>query len=281
MKYVAIDGGLGNQMFQYAFLLALKRKGHKVNLFLSNNNWEHKAGFELSRVFGIKKTKSLWELLYHNLPIPFRKLFLLTHKTYKDINFRYQQDALTVSGYRYYYGTWQSELYFTDIKSMIQNTYSFNLNMLNKETNRVLQILHTQEYVTISVHVRRGDYQSPAFINGFGDCCTVEYYEHAISYMKAHVKSRILFVFFSDDIQWAKQNIKVDNAVYVNHNHGKDSWQDMYLMSQCTNNIIANSSFSWWGAWLNANPHKIVIAPRHWWKTLEHDDVVPLSWKRM
>lgn len=127
MKYVAVDGGLGNQMFQYAFLLALKAKGYKMCLFLATDQWEHHTGFELCRVFDINRKISYWEKLCRKFPFPFRKIFMLSHKTFKDFNFLYQREALSSNNYDYYYGTWQSELYFKGIRDIILKEFSFNL----------------------------------------------------------------------------------------------------------------------------------------------------------
>lgn len=88
-------------------------------------------------------------------------------------------------------------------------------------------------------------------------------------------------VLFSDDIEWAKQNMQIKNGIFVDWNKSIDSWQDMYLMSLCKHNIIANSSFSWWGAWLNTNPNKIVIAPQQWMKSDSGKDVIPETWIRL
>ena len=116
-------------------------------------------------------------------------------------------------------------------------------------------------------------------MNGFAGVCTPEYYEKAIAYIATKISS-IQFYVFTDDPEWVNANFEIENAIYVQHNTGSDSWQDMYLMSQCKHNIIANSSFSWWGAWLNSNPSKIVIAPTKWWRLFEKDDVVPDEWIR-
>lgn len=88
-------------------------------------------------------------------------------------------------------------------------------------------------------------------------------------------------IIFSDNIEWCRANLSMEDALYVDWNNGVDSWQDMYLMSLCKHNIIANSSFSWWGAWLNENPNKIVIAPKQWMKSDVGVDVIPKTWIRI
>ena len=131
----------------------------------------------------------------------------------------------------------------------------------------------------ISIHVRRDDYLSSKYVSGFGGICTIEYYNKAVERIKEEVIDPVFYI-FSDDINWCRENLKLEQGVFIDWNTGKESWQDMFLMSQCKHNIIANSSFSWWGAWLNSNSEKIVIAPRIWWNGLK-DDVVPDSWIRI
>jgi hypothetical protein len=133
---------------------------------------------------------------------------------------------------------------------------------------------------SVSIHIRRGDYLSSKFVDGFSNICTIDYYNRSIDKIKSNLDLPVFFV-FSDDQEWVKQNIIIKNAFYLNHNIGKNSWQDMYLMSKCKHNIIANSSFSWWGAWLNSNNQKIVIAPKKWWNDFKQDDVVPETWVRL
>ena len=163
MKYIAIDGGLGNQMFQYAFLLALRNRGIKARYLLTNVKWEHTAGFELERLFNIPHESRIWEYLYNYLPIPFRKIFNLTHSSFEGKNFKYQSNALnTAHNYSFFYGTWQTELYFTDIRHILLETFKFNENIISNKTNEIKDILD-QKGPTISVHVRRGDYQSIGF----------------------------------------------------------------------------------------------------------------------
>lgn len=278
MKYVALCGGLGNQMFQYTYLLMLREQGRDVSVFLPSTQWEHPGGFELSRVFGIEYKPCFWEKMYRFSRIT-RKLFSLTHKTYSGKNFRVvDTDFCPPARYGYFFGTWQSERYFVNLERVME-AFRFREDLLNDKTVDLAKLLGKED-VTVSVHIRRGDYLSVTFASGFGNCCPIEYYQRAIDYMKQRF-GNIQFFVFSDDMAWVKENLALDNATYVNWNSGADSWQDMYLMSKCKHNIIANSTFSWWGAWLNSHYDKIVVAPKRWWSTIEHDDVVPESWIRL
>ena len=110
----------------------------------------------------------------------------------------------------------------------------------------------------------------------YGNICTLDYYYKSIEYIINNVNNPTFFI-FSDDITWVKEKINLPNAVYVNHNIGKDSWQDMFLMSCCKHNIIANSSFSWWGAYLNNNPTKIVVSPSIFINSTSKQDIVSES----
>lgn len=138
-----------------------------------------------------------------------------------------------------------------------------------------------KDQITVSVHIRRGDYLQGNNLNYHG-ICGMDYYQNAIEYLQKKEKN-LTFVFFSDDIERVKENFAMGSAYFVDRNVGKDAWQDMQLMSLCKHNIIANSSFSWRGAWLNANPEKIVIAPKHWFANpeLTDQDIVPESWIRL
>ncbi|ULT28973.1 alpha-1,2-fucosyltransferase [Sphingobacterium sp. E70] len=126
------------------------------------------------------------------------------------------------------------------------------------ENIRVQHLIQQQN--AISLHVRRGDYLQESL---FKDICTEEYYQKSIQYMLETNESP-LFIIFSNDIDWCKTHFKDLNAIFVEHNSGNNSFRDLQLMSQCNHHIIANSSFSWWGAWLNDSPDKIVVSPRKW-----------------
>ena len=130
---------------------------------------------------------------------------------------------------------------------------------------------------SISIHIRRGDYLHPKFNHLYGNICTIEYYKEAITILQQKY-ANLHFYIFSDDISWVKENLPIVPSTYIDWNKKEDSWQDMYLMSQCKHNIIANSSFSWWGAWLNNNPNKTVICPSRFMNLNQQSDIVPEDW---
>ena len=135
----------------------------------------------------------------------------------------------------------------------------------------------------VSVHMRRGGYLLPSQQKRYGDGCNPEYYERAMEYVR-NCFPDIKFCFFSDEIDWVKQNYNMENAIYVDSSMFEkyEDWYDMRLMSCCNHNIIANSTFSWWGAYLNPNPDKEVIAPRYWFGDHSRaQDMCPPEWVRM
>lgn len=133
---------------------------------------------------------------------------------------------------------------------------------------------------SVSLHIRRGDYLT-AENSIFQNICTPTYYKNAVSYMNSNVVNPYYFI-FSNDIEWCKNNLNLDNITFVDWNIGVNSYKDMQLMSLCKHNIIANSSFSWWGAWLNNNPNKVVCVPKRWYnnKATVYGEC-PDSWVRI
>lgn len=294
MKIIKIHGGLGNQMFQYAFAKACAiHSGEDVYLDISNytKNINNKKGidsihngYELKRLFNIdlpeadikdvKKAGTLPDSLFHRVQ---RKYF--TKKTHfierglQPVNLELLKPGKKI----YLEGYWQSEDYFTECSDTIRQAFDFKLSPAQKNTD-----LLKEHKNLVSIHVRRGDYLNQS---GFA-VCTEEYYSAAIKYMKDKIEDSI-FLIFSDDILWCKDFFKSlitpEKCIFVDWNCGMDSWQDMYLMAHCKGNIIANSTFSWWGAWLNNSSEKIVVAPKTWC-TLPDFDVsrlVPDSWIRL
>jgi Glycosyl transferase family 11 len=191
--------------------------------------------------------------------------------------FNYWPDIRGLLGDIYLDGYWQSEQYFAQYADKIREDFTFKLQLSNQ--NAVITKQISQEN-SVSLHVRRGDYVTNSK-NAFIGVCSLDYYQTAVEQIKMQVDKPVFFI-FSDDINWVKDNLSLDDkAVLISHNLGSESYNDMRLMSLCSHNIIANSSFSWWGAWLNANPNKIVIAPKQWFASkLDDSDLVPSAWLR-
>ena len=298
MKIVKMQGGLGNQMFQYAFAKALEKKGHDVYLDLSlynkkvvrnGINYVHN-GFELAELFEVdcnvasekqvKKLGTLADSFFNR----FRRKYLTKKTHYIDRVFKYSPEVLENKDDCYLDGYWQTEKYFEQFASEIRTIFRFK-NSLSEKSQEIFSKT-TDKFA--SIHVRRGDYLN----GGLHDVCTKEYFNNAIEYAikNAGVEH---FLVFSNDIEWCKTNLAYQTCCvsFVDWNTGEDSWQDMALMSNCRVNIISNSSFSWWAAWLNNNANKMVIAPSVWnrreidytdnYYKFDYSDIVPNSWIRI
>lgn len=293
MKLVAITGGIGNQMFIYAFMVRLSQM-HKAYLFhpyKDNSRKYGHTGFQLEEIFSLRLADAerpfcvsllgwYWQVM-RLFPKKIRPLLLRligVKEVHVDNNFVFYPKVFQSQGRNeLLMGTWQSEKYFKGAEEEVLRAFAFKEELLNKKTQQLIVKLDQCE--SVSIHVRRDDYLSPTYVQGFGGICTKSYYSVAIEFIKERTNQPLFFV-FSDDIDWCKANLDVQNAFFVDWNQGKESWQDMFLMSKCKHNIIANSSCSWWGAWLNKNPDKIVVAPEKWWNGIK-DDVVPETWIRL
>lgn len=174
-----------------------------------------------------------------------------------------------------FYGYWQCEDFFKNFKNEIIKSFSFDTSLLSNETLRFKAKIEASN--SISIHIRRGDYLTEKNIKMYGGICNSQYYNRAVHKMIKEVENPTFFV-FSNDMEWVKKNLDIPNSIYVNCNSGSDSWQDLYLMTCCKHNIIANSSFSWWGAWLNQNENKVVISPSRFMNIGDNRDLIPSSW---
>jgi hypothetical protein len=290
LNRVLIYGGLGNQMFQYALCVALNEKGVKTQIefsgFLRVN---HHNGFDLGRALKLKLPFPYnWlkflllncELIYKNkIAIRFiewyykdkRNRFSKSYKEkkefYYDENVFHQHSSILI-------GVWQAESYFADIKDIIQKRFVFNAP--KDEDNRII-IDKISSCNSVSIHIRRGDYLNDRWKEILGIIKDNSYYINAVKLIEEKVENPKYFI-FSDDLDWAKENLNLPGSIYIGHNRGKKSYIDMYLMSLCKHNIIANSTFSWWGAWLNKNQNKIVVMPDRWVNTDETPGIFPDGW---
>lgn len=180
---------------------------------------------------------------------------------------------------RYFDGFWQSEKYWKKEKKEIINCFAFR-DIENRRLRQLESICESPN--SVSVHIRRGDYLDPKRNGLFTNICTDKYYQTAIQYIKQRMPDAC-FVIFTNDIEWVKENWHLDNSHYAADYLDEDlpDWIDMKLMSLCKNNIIANSTFSWWGAYLNQNPSKLVIAPNKWLNGVRTPDICPKEWIRL
>ncbi|MGD0712413.1 MAG: alpha-1,2-fucosyltransferase [Bacteroidales bacterium] len=280
LRIIKMQGGLGNQMFEYAFYLALKKKSpfyfYSLDLL---DSWFAHNGYEIFKTFTNLKYKSYKffrrQRKFYNQFFT-KNLFsyiIEDKKYYGKYNKIYFNNC---HPFTIYDGYWQSELYFNNVKEKIREVFRFNTNRLNIKSSEALNKILTSN--SVSIHIRRGDYLDHS--EHFGNICTLDYYHASVKYIQNREMNLVYFI-ISDDPDWARENFKIENSVYVDWNKADDSWQDMCLMTYCNHNIIANSSFSWWGAWLNKNPNKIVIAPKKWSNYWELIDTVPSIWIRL
>ncbi len=275
-------------MFQYAAGRSLSIL-HNCPLLLDTSDFDGYLlhnGFELDHVFDISakiaKKENLESLLgwqYHKKIrrfIKHDKLKIIRKSNYiVEPHFNHWKNLSQISPPYYLDGYWQSELYFNDVIDTIRRDFIFKESLTGKNKELSEKIDETN---SVSIHIRRGDYLNNK--NKKIHCiCSLQYYQASINKILEKINNPTFFI-FSDDIEWSRKNLTTDfDTTYISHNIGKTSYNDMNLMSLCKNNIIANSSFSWWGAWLNSNQNKIVIAPKKWFSVKKNTtNLYPSLW---
>ena len=275
MRLIKMIGGLGNQMFIYAFYLQMRKRFPGTRIDLSDMRHYHAHnGYELDRVFGIsdrefciaKPLKKVLEFLFFKVILE-RKQNLETMEAFTK-SYAYP--------FLYFKGFYQSERFFKDVEGEVRQAFAFDFNKANAESQTLARQIQENPHA-VSLHVRRGDYMEPKFYKRYGTVCSQAYFQRAVEMMLAQVPQAHFYI-FSDDVEWVQQNLRLPRATVVSCNRGADSWQDMMLMSLCRHNIICNSTFSWWGAWLNANPEKRVIAPSRWLADVDMPYIIPETW---
>jgi hypothetical protein len=290
MKIVRIIGGLGNQLFQYSLYLALKQKYPsevvKIDISLFNDYKLH-SGFDLTNIFNIyaeiatKKeirkysrtidNYKLSRIIRHLLP-PKRTEFI--EKLEYVVN-----DEVFITNKVYFEGYWQNENYFKKIESIVKSQFSVVFDINDKVNISVIDdIINSQ---SVSVHIRRGDYLNHHFYKGI---CELDYYERAIKLVNEKISNPVFFI-FSNDFEWVKSKLPAildgNKYVLIDWNYGENSYKDMILMSLCKYNVIANSTFSWWAAWLNSNLNKMVICPDRWTNIPNSEEIIPKEWIKL
>lgn len=293
MIIVNLKGGIGNQLFQYALGRHLSLKNNTELLFdistFRTYKW-HKYSLNLFSIEEkyFKQSIKNWVKLKMFSSFTQSRVYYKRFKLIEDTAGPFDANILNAGKNTYLDGYWQSEKYFKDIRMIILKDLEIKraLTGINKEISESINA-----FDSVSIHIRRGNYVSNSEVNRIHGTCTSVYYDNSILYILQKVQNPHFFI-FSDEIDWAKSNFRINYPhTFVDNNKGFDgenyqdekNVDDLRLMSQCKHNIIANSSFSWWGAWLNKNPGKIVIAPLSWYKDQNTDtrDLLPDSWVRL
>lgn len=286
MIIVKIIGGLGNQMFQYAYAKALEQKGYEVKIDISAfETYKLHGGYQLS-FYNIDLITSMKEennKYYKNnvfLKV-LRRLSFDFSRRIKEKSLLFDAKLLDVEDNTYIDGYFQSENYFKDIKEIILKQFTIKKEISSYSKDIENQIKDSKN--SCSLHIRRGDFVNNTNISIHGSCDAV-YYKNAMRLLEEK-EDDINYFIFSDDIDWVKRNLDVKAAIYIESKEKRLPHEDIYLMSLCDHNVIANSTFSWWGAWLNQNENKIVIGPKRWFaddKLAEESKyIVCESWVRV
>ena len=285
MVLVEMTGGLGNQMFQYALyrkLLELNkdvyldtsffRSGQKLREFeLERFALELRVmpDREIDRLRGYSYQSSFFKKLRF-------KLCSAKLSVYQD-KIEYFQPAIFEMDDVYLQGYWQNEKYFADIRDTIKQELFFEPEM-SIQKKKCLERMQNEN--SVSVHIRRGDYLDPQNQKVYGNICTADYYKDAVTYIREQISNPV-FIVFSDDMDYAKTLINGDDVCYIDKDEKEDVYTDMYLMTQCRHHIIANSTFSWWGAWLTENEETITVCPERWFANHDQADVACDRWIRI
>lgn len=288
MIIVRIWLGLGNQMFQYAYAKALQEKGISVRLdlakaydevfpkYINNDSRENIIqNFRISIPEINVKTYGKYEYIYRNTIIKKIIFWLSQHslwryKFYEEERAGYSKKSAKIRRGEYYIKGWfQNEDYFKHIRAVLLREFVPQKKIRIPKDLR----MSINDSESVSIHVRRKDYIR------INHSINAAYYRKAIDYMKGIYRNPI-FVVFSDDLEWVKKNMQINGRhIYVNEERNLQDYEELFIMSRCKSNIIANSTFSWWAAWLNQNKNKIVIAPRIWMES--QGDIVPKEWIKM
>ena len=275
MNIIRLIGGLGNQMYDYALYVAMREKGRQVKLheFVADavDTWnttitrgsllgcfpsvkfEFASEQEVQKMCGDNSNIISRALRHFNLPFGYKE------KLYRETNPAEINLQILDMDNIYFDGYWQHAGYFENVTDKLKDDFVFQKSTKPEDVRALEQI---QGSNSVGVHVRRGDYLKTPDL--YGGICTEAYYKEAFEIMRGMVSDPHFF-FFTDDPHWVKKQFKLKNMLIVDWNDSTaESWRDMRLMSFCQHNIIANSSFSWWAAWLNDNQNKSVISPARW-----------------
>ena len=252
--------GLGNQMMSYLYYKArTELTGEKIYLWahsykpLADHN-----GYELDRIFHIKPIGKFWsEIIWHLYKLRNNKILRHFISARRDTFTEISAPRNGCKLIHFIMAGDKDKDFYTKRREEILETYAFDESMANSESRQWLSMIQ-QDSGSCSLHVRRGDYIGHP---NFDNICTPNYYRNAIAEIQKKLQTEVTFYVFSDDIDWCREEFGDKGFKYVNCNHGKDSWQDMMLISRCRHHIMANSTFSWWGSFLGEKEGSFIICP--------------------
>lgn len=281
MIIVNLKGGLGNQMFQYATgrSISIKNKT-QFKLDISGYSNEKYLKPETPREYELKDfnieeniaSKEEVRKLKYPFGIISKACRFFNKKVLKKYFSDFHPEILKKKNY-YLDGFWQSEKNFLEIRKALLNDFKLRKTLDDS-------VIKTN---SLSIHIRRGDYVTNSSANNYHGSLSINYYKEAFDFICKNKKIENVYI-FSDDTNWVKENFSFIDLpiIYISDLNYRPS-EEIILMSKCDHNIIANSSFSWWGAWLNQNPDKIVVAPSKWLKNGDgpHKNIIPESWIRI
>lgn len=279
---------MGNQLFQYAYGKALSKKNN-CELKLDVSTFEHYEWHEyslkpLSIDVKLASKIEIEILKGQNLSLINRiKRKIFTKSAFiQEESLLFNPAYLEVKDPAYLAGYWQSEKYFLSAQDEVRRDFHIRIppSLLNQGLLTKVKACNA-----VSLHIRRGNYVQIDFVNKVHGTCSIDYYERAVELISTKISNPIFFI-FSDDIAWARENLNLRYEMnFVDINDAKTDYEDLRLMSSCKHHILANSTFSWWGAWLNESAEKIVIAPETWFADKGNNDqttdLIPAGWIRI
>lgn len=288
--YIPVKGGLGNQMFFYAYFLYLVKKGFLPKLIWFHYLFtKHHAGIEIYSIFNLESDTLPFSAKFYLWLGKMLHFPILKRIMGKFVSMSYKMDRIYIQRTPYSFdefpiekcnsnifidGFWQNYKYVIPIRRELLAAFKFKLPMNNEMLEHYSNEISRVN--SVSIHIRRGDYLEKQF-SELNVIKSSEYYFKAIELVCSHITLPVFFV-FTDDFLWAKKQFIGSNFIFVEGNTGNAAYLDMYLMSKCKNNIISNSTFSWWGAWLNQNEEKLVIAPSMWTLGTPSSELCPPDW---
>ena len=285
MIITRISGGLGNQMFQYAIAKSIAEKNndefkldisfypkqtlrkYELNLFNINENIATQKECN-----GLRGKEKLIYKIKNRFSFKINRPKSYIFESLEQITI-FQEEIYNLLGDIYLDGFWQNENYFKNIRDEIIKNF-IPKNSIGMEAKKYLEDIKSTQ--SVSIHIRRGDYIANQHTNSIHGTCDVGYYKKAIAYIDERITNPCFYI-FSDDMSWCKENFDfLKNKVFLDDT--KSTIDDLELMKNCKHNIVANSTFSWWAAWLNENNKKITIAPKIWFASNNTNTLALKEW---